>query len=164
MWETWVQSLGREDPLEEEMATHSSILAWEIPWTKDPGGLQSMGSQRVGHVWATNTKMLKSYRICNYTRNQYQKIFENNPHIFESNVTFIKRLWYLKQSAQSCRGSCCSWTPIRFLKGRPLLTLCDPIIVELWEETSAGFLCKNWFHLTFVGFFWSLLAPGWVLA
>ena len=50
MWETWVQSLGREDPLEEEMATHSSILAWEIPWTKDPGGLQSMGSQRVGHV------------------------------------------------------------------------------------------------------------------
>ena len=50
MWETWVQSLGREDPLEEEMATHSSIRAWEIPWTKDPGGLQSMGSQRVGHV------------------------------------------------------------------------------------------------------------------
>ena len=49
MWEMWVQSLGREDPLEEEMATHSSILAWEIPWTKDPGGLQSMGSQRVRH-------------------------------------------------------------------------------------------------------------------
>ena len=48
--ETWVQPLIREDPLEEEMATHSSILAWEIPWTKDPGGLQSMGSQRVRHV------------------------------------------------------------------------------------------------------------------
>ena len=45
----WVQSLGQEDPLEEEMATHSSILAWEIPWTEEPGGLQSMGSQRVGH-------------------------------------------------------------------------------------------------------------------
>ena len=44
-----VQSLGREDPLEEEMATHSSILAWEIPWTEEPGGLQSMGSQTVGH-------------------------------------------------------------------------------------------------------------------
>ena len=47
--ETWVQSLGQEDPLEKEMATHSSILAWRIPWTEEPGGLQSTGSQRVGH-------------------------------------------------------------------------------------------------------------------
>jgi len=47
MWETWVQSLGQEDPLEKEMAIHSSILAWKIPWTEEPGGLQSMGSQRV---------------------------------------------------------------------------------------------------------------------
>ena len=49
MWETWVQSLGREDPLEKEVATHSSILAWRIPWMEESGGLQSMGSQRVGH-------------------------------------------------------------------------------------------------------------------
>ena len=49
MWETRVQSLGREDPLEKEMATHSSILAWKIPWTEEPGRLQSLGSQRVGH-------------------------------------------------------------------------------------------------------------------
>ena len=49
VWETWVQSLGQEDPLEEEMATHSSILAWKIPWTEEPGRLQSMGSKRVGH-------------------------------------------------------------------------------------------------------------------
>ena len=49
MRETWVRSLGWEDPLEKEMATHSSIPAWEIPWTKEPGGLQSMGSQRVRH-------------------------------------------------------------------------------------------------------------------
>ena len=47
--ETWVQSLGGEDPLEKELETHSSILAWEIPWTEEPGGLQSTGSQRVGH-------------------------------------------------------------------------------------------------------------------
>ena len=47
--ETWVQTLGREDPLEESMATHSSILVWRIPWIEDPGRLQSMGSQRVGH-------------------------------------------------------------------------------------------------------------------
>ena len=47
MQETWVRSLGREDPLEEEVATHSSILAWEIPWTEEPGGLQSMGLQEL---------------------------------------------------------------------------------------------------------------------
>ena len=49
MQETWVQSLGQEDLLEEEMATHSGILAWKIPWTEEPGRLQSMGLQRVGH-------------------------------------------------------------------------------------------------------------------
>ena len=49
MWETWVQSLSWEDPLEKEMATHSSILAWRIPWIEEPGGLQSMGSQRIRH-------------------------------------------------------------------------------------------------------------------
>ena len=49
MQDTWVQSLGREDSLEKEMATHSSILAEIIPWTEEPGGLQSMGLQRVGH-------------------------------------------------------------------------------------------------------------------
>ena len=47
--ETLVRSLGQEDPLEEGMATHSSILAWRIPWTEEPGGLQSIGSQRVSH-------------------------------------------------------------------------------------------------------------------
>ena len=49
MWKTWVGSLGQEDPLEKEMATHSSTLAWKIPWTEEPGRLQSMGSLRVGH-------------------------------------------------------------------------------------------------------------------
>ena len=49
MQETWVRSLGREDPLENEMATHSGILAREMPWTEEPNGLQSMGSQRTGH-------------------------------------------------------------------------------------------------------------------
>ena len=47
--ETWVQSLGQEDPLEKGMATHSSILTWRIAWTEEPGGLQSIGLQRVGH-------------------------------------------------------------------------------------------------------------------
>ena len=55
MQETQVQSLCREDLLEKAMATHSSILCWKIPWTEEPGGLQSMRSQRVGQDWATNT-------------------------------------------------------------------------------------------------------------
>ena len=54
MQETGVRSLGWEDPLEKEMATHSSILAWKIPWTEEPGRLQSMGSQRVGHDRVTS--------------------------------------------------------------------------------------------------------------
>ena len=53
MREMWVQALDQEDLLEKEMATHSSILAWEIPWTDEPGGLQSMGSQRVGYSLVT---------------------------------------------------------------------------------------------------------------
>ena len=47
--EAWIRSLGREDPLEKEMTTHFSILAWRIPWTEEPGGLQSVGLRRVGH-------------------------------------------------------------------------------------------------------------------
>ena len=64
MRETWVWSLGWEDPLEKEMATHSSTLAWRIPWREEPGRLQSMGSQRVGHDWATLLPyLLKWYRL-----------------------------------------------------------------------------------------------------
>ena len=54
MRKTWVRSLGQEDPLEKEMAPHSSILAWKIPWMEEPGRLQSMGSQRVRHNWVTS--------------------------------------------------------------------------------------------------------------
>ena len=55
--ETWVLSLGQEDPLEEGMATHSSIFAWRISWTEEPGRLQFMGSERVGHDWSMNTSL-----------------------------------------------------------------------------------------------------------
>ena len=69
MWETQVRSLGGEDPLEKEMATHSSTLAWKIPWTEEPGRLQSMGSQRVGHDWVTSLllslgKKIQEENIC----------------------------------------------------------------------------------------------------
>ena len=60
MWETQVRSLGQEDPLEKGMTMHSSILAWRIPWTEQPGGPQSMDSQRVRHDWETNTSRVGS--------------------------------------------------------------------------------------------------------
>ena len=63
MRETWVQSLGWEDPLEKEMATHSSILAWRILLSEEPGELQSEGSQRVGHDWVTNTFTLWLHQV-----------------------------------------------------------------------------------------------------
>ena len=63
MWETRVWFLGQEDPLEKEMAIHSSTLAWKIPWTEEPDRLQSMGSQRVGHDWATSLSFFLSFAI-----------------------------------------------------------------------------------------------------
>ena len=63
MWKTQVLSLCWEDPLEKGMATHSSILAWRIPWTEEPGELQSIGSQRVRHDWMTNTPLLQGYLL-----------------------------------------------------------------------------------------------------
>ena len=60
-WETRVQPLGQEDPLEKETAPHSSILAWRLPWTEEPGRLQSMGSQRVRHDWATSLSLSSAF-------------------------------------------------------------------------------------------------------
>ena len=67
MWETWVQSLGWEDPLEEGMATHTSILAWRIPWTEEPGGLQSMGPQ----MSQTRLKQLSTAQHCEVGRHLF---------------------------------------------------------------------------------------------
>ena len=72
MRETWVRSLGQEDPLEKEMAAHSSIPAWRIPWTEEPGGLQSTGSQKVRHDWTTSLTQVSS------TCAKYQNFKKNN--------------------------------------------------------------------------------------
>ena len=75
--ETWVRSLGREDPLEEEMETHSSIVALKIPWTEEPGGLQSMGSQRIRHNWATETTT--PLEGCGKTQRKKKRNFSLSP-------------------------------------------------------------------------------------
>ena len=77
MWETWVLSLSWEDPLEKAMATHSSTLAWKIPWTEEPGRLQSTGSQRVGHNWATSLlkALLPSSKAARKSNSQIFKVY-----------------------------------------------------------------------------------------
>ena len=71
MQETWIWSLGQEDPLKKGMAAHSSILAWRVSWTEEPGRLQSVESQRIGHNWATNTSTILFSQQCFSYLNQF---------------------------------------------------------------------------------------------
>ena len=80
MQETWVRSLGREDPLEKEKATHSSTLAWRIPWREEPGRLQSMGSQTVGHDGATSHSLsLSLHFTTNISSVQFSSVTQSCP-------------------------------------------------------------------------------------
>ena len=85
MWETWVQSLGREDPLEKEMATHSSTLAWRIPWTEEPGELQSMGLHGVAKSWTRLSNLTFIFTLSDavfqhetYEKNIIRNVISNN--------------------------------------------------------------------------------------
>ena len=77
MRETWVWSLGQEDPLEKEMAPHSGILAWRIPWLEEPGGLQSTGLQRVGHNWASSLSLFTLSKYLVYIINAFVSDFHS---------------------------------------------------------------------------------------
>ena len=91
MKETRVRSLGQEDPLEKGMATRSSILAWRIPWTEEPGGLQSMGSQRVGHNWATELSLSQMiYNVGSVSGiQQNDLVIQTHTHIGSSLDSFL---------------------------------------------------------------------------
>ena len=83
MWVTWVRSLAREDPLEKEIATHSSTLAWKIPWAEEPWRLQSMGSQRVKHNWVTSLHFFKEIQC----QMNWHRLFESfNEHFWFSYI------------------------------------------------------------------------------
>ena len=123
--ETQVKSMDREDPLKKQMTTHSSILAWEIPWTEKPGGLQSMGSQRVGHNWGTehtftpiNNKIkiispfiLKNKFTCLIVKSYHPwvplflLIYHFPLYILDCNATIKNRseLWYFQNDMLSFR-------------------------------------------------------------
>ena len=109
MQETWVWSLGGEDPLEKEMTTHSGILAWKTPWMEKPGGLQSMGSQRVGHDWVTS--LFTGYSMCTYVSLSSWAIMISYVHAGElnrwspkSSQFYPSRCLQLMQSWQLCIG------------------------------------------------------------
>ena len=89
MRETWVQSLGREDLLEKEMATHSSMLAWKIPWMEEPGRLQSMGLQSVGHDWVTHSLT----HMCSIWEDRDVKKDENNMNRDQSEFGVKFLMW-----------------------------------------------------------------------
>ena len=91
MEEMRVRSLGQDDPLEEEMATHSSILAWEIPWTEKPGGLQFMGSQRIGHNWATEHTHTHTHTHTPLPTIHCELLGHKNP-IKQDSTSFFKKL------------------------------------------------------------------------
>ena len=88
VWETWVRSLGWEDPLEREMAMHSSILAWRISWMEEPGRLQSMGSQRVRHDWATLLSLLLGRKVMT----NLDSIFKSRDITLPTKVCLVKAM------------------------------------------------------------------------
>ena len=91
MWETWVWSLGWEDPLEKEMAMQSSTLAWRIPWTEEPGRLQFKGSERVRHNWATFTFLSPApYLSVSHSHLEHLIVFDDSQLIFFSYFFFLK--------------------------------------------------------------------------
>ena len=105
IWETWVWSLGWEDPLEEGMATHSSTLDWKIPLTEEPGRLQSMGSQRVEHDWGTSLSF-------NHILLKILQSFQSNRKEFQIHITFtsaIKTLNNVKTSIIWCSMHSLNW-------------------------------------------------------
>ena len=102
MWETWVRSLGPEDLLEKEMATHCSILAWRIPWVEEPGGLQSTGSQRVRHYWATSLS-LSLYWNYTWMCFLHSKRMDNSQSSFMSSYTLK---YFLVSGTWHCISPC----------------------------------------------------------
>ena len=111
MWETWVRSLGWDDPLEEGMAAHSRVLPWEIPWTGEPGRLQAVGSQRVRHNLVIKQK--QQYRILNLVQ-------------FSSVTQLCSTLW--PHESQHARLPCPSSIPEVYPNPCPSSRWCHPAI------------------------------------
>ena len=134
MRETWVRSLVWEDPLEKEMATRSSILAWRIPWTEEPGGLQSMGSQRVFHSPALWQKI-------------GLKIYWAWPHPSEQDPVSPSVSFSYQKVSISLLSSIRGWSESESEVAQSCQTLCDPIDSSLSQALlSMGFSRQEYWN------------------
>ena len=126
--EMWAWSLGWENPLEKGRATHSSILAWRIPWTEEPGGLQSMGSQRVGHSWASEHM---HSRHMEYDINR-KNSWINSPKVNASRSR--KEFWAasleLALNDKMCAFMSSTYLPNQHSEHRPPLLPCPSVTLE----------------------------------
>ena len=139
MRETWVQFLGQEDPLEKEMATHSSIHAWIIPWTEEPGRLQSTGSQRVGHDWATS---LTSLTLSIFSEIK-AKWFKNNNNHKESGKTKI----LVSSSWSHCRFYCFHSILNICINSLEYIYICMHAYVYVLLKYLCMYYIKHWLKL-----------------
>ena len=126
MQETQVQSLGREDPLEKEMATHSSVPAWKIPWTEKPGGLQSMGSQRVRHSRAAEQQQ-KQGSQCLHSSYRASGPGHRGPRGFWDGAVRCMRGWatpeagFARRKGRPGDPSQLAWPPHRWERGHQVI-------------------------------------------
>ena len=135
MQETWARSLGREDPLEKEMATHSSILAWRIPRTEEPGGLQSTGSQRVGHDWATSLSLWLSLWSNSHIHTwllEKPKLWLDGPLLAKS-LLFNTLSRFVRAFLTRCKCLLISW-----------LQLPSAVILFSWAPKSLQMVLQSW--------------------
>ena len=150
--ETWVQSLGWEDPLEKEMAIHSRTIAWKISWTEEPGRLQSMGSQRVGHDWVTSLHLyiktkyvggktkVKNDSFVIYTISNSEEVWVTIGHWYSASwrvVIFVKYIWIkVGYGVDSSHDS----QLMKFLFILPQVLYSSPTLVN----PRSIFTTKNW--------------------
>ena len=126
MQEIWVWSLGQEDPLEKEIATHSSILAWRIPWTEEPDGLQSTGSQRVGHDWVTSLFTFTNNNISSFTWSLWDLV----SYVWSDILLLGNGTWKIWQNEEQ-------WDKGRKRCWHDLLPVLNPLPYALLPSTSA---------------------------
>ena len=142
MQEIWVQSLGSDDPLEEDMANYSSILAQRTPWIEKPGRLQSMGSQRVGHNWAT--KHTRGMKILFFLFKDFQKMFLTSLFPVGSEIHFpsSKQYHWIIEKARESRKTSTSAS----------CTIVKPL--TMWITTNCGKFLKRWDYQTTLSVSW----------
>ena len=150
MQETWVQSLGQKDALEKGMVTHSRILAWEIPWTEEPGGLQSMGSQRIRHDWATHTFFHTMYAILYTLHTVLVKVTQSCPTLC-SHVDYSPPCSSVHGILQA---RILEWVAIPLYRGSSQPRDWTRLFT-VWATREALILCYM-YYIVYIGLLWQL--------